>query len=381
MDRISQLTDASRGELTEQVIDDLLDNILRGDIFEDGIFDPNNIRTAIELDSRPVFLEGVVKRLTELGFECSICDTTAILSEIKRRFREILGFDCPPTIQKWIKGTTPGVSEGKSEGRKNNYDLCYALEMNLEDTAKFFIKHYLTLPFNYKNKTDAIFFYCLYHKHPYSVIKQLLDASKRWDSALIEKKEAGNSATLQIGRHITQIETVEEFLDYLSYHCYGNEQQYQVARLKIQELAQKHSFKSIGDRHEKLMGFNYQRRMREKWLKVEFLPKRFTESLPTDGVLSKVLAGKYETYETLRKTLIILKLFDFYNGRVNCDDQEICGNYFDFEEEVNELLASCGFSQLYMRHPFDLLIMLCAYSDDPIRHFHELSEMRYQEPT
>lgn len=376
MDRISQLTDASSGELTKEVFNDLLDNL-----GEDGRFNPNNIATAIELDSRLVFLEGVVKRLNELGFECCIRDTEKILSEINRRFREVLGFKCPRTIQEWIKGTTPSVSEGKTNGKKNNYDLCYALEMNLEDTAEFFVKHYLTLPFNYKNRIDAIFFYCLYHKHPYSVVKRLLDASDGLGSAAVEKEAEIHTSTRQIALHITQIASVEEFLDYLSRHCYGNEQQYHLARTKIQELASKHSFESYADLHNQLMGFYYQNIKREKWKKVENLPKRFIESLPTDGVLSNVLTGEYETYETLRKTLIILKLFDFYliSGRGNCDEQAIWQNSFDFEDEANKLLAECGFSQLYMRHPFDLLIMLCSYSSDPIDSFLDLSEMRYQE--
>lgn len=366
---ISNINEFPNGDLTDIVYEDLC----YGDIFYDEEFDLEDIHVALDLDARPVFLEGVISRLQYIGFDCDYSDTNTILTEIKRRYKDILGIACPRTVQEWIRGTTPGVTE-----RKNNYDLCYALEMNLKDTAEFFLKHYLTLPFNYKDKTDAIFFYCLYHNHPYSVVKQLLDAA-----ATFESQETSHTATLQIGRHLTTITSTEEFLEYLSRHCYGNEQQYQVARKRIQDLASKHSYKSIADLHEQLMGFKYQEIKRQKWKKVKNLPKRFTESLPTDGVLSKVLAGERETYETLRKTLIILKLFDFYppNGREDTDDQSIRDDLYDFYDEVNEALALCGFSQLYMRHPFDWLIIFCANSPDPIGHFLDLSRMRYQEPT
>ena len=365
---ISILSEFPNGEQTEVIFDTLY-----ADVFFDDEFDIDDIQTALALDTRPVFLEGVISRLRTLGFDCDISETSLILTEIKRRYKTHLGITCPRTVQEWIRGTTPGVTE-----RKNNYDLCYALEMNLQETAEFFLKHYLTLPFNYKDTTDAIYFYCLYHRHPYSVVKQLLDAASTF-----ETQAASHTATLQIGRHITTIGSIDEFLVYLEHHCFNNEQQYQVARAKIQEFVSKHSYKSISDLHEQLMGFKYQEIKRQKWTKVHDLPKRFTESLPTDGVLSKVLAGERETYETLRKTLIILKLFDFYPeyGHEDYTAQQICWDLEDFYEETNKLLAQCGFSQLYMRHPFDWLIIFCANSPDPIGHFLELSRMRYQEPT
>lgn len=366
---ISKISTFPNRDLTDIVYEDLC----YGDIFYEQELDLDDIQVATDLDARPVFLEGVVLRLQYLGFQCDPSDKSTILTEIKRRYKEILGFPCPRTVQEWIKGTTPGVTE-----RKNNYDLCYALEMDLNNTAEFFLKHYLTLPFNYKDTTDAIFFYCLYHRHPYSVVKQLLEATDAFDT-----QQTSHTATIQIGRQITAITSIDELLDYLSHHCYSNEQQYQVARKKIQDLASKHSYKSISDLHEQLMGFKYQEIKRQKWVKNRELPRRFTESLPTDGVLSKVLAGQQETYETLRKTLIILKLFDFYpaDGREYTDEQSIRDDLYDFYDEVNETLALCGFSQLYMRHPFDWLMIFCANSPDPIGLFLELSKMRYHEPT
>lgn len=366
---ISTFNEFPNNDLTDIIYEDLC----YGDIFYDDEFDLDDIQIALELDARPVFLEGVIARLRKLGFACDLSDTSSILAEIKQRYIQHLGISCPRTVQEWIKGTTPSVTE-----RKNNYDLCYALEMNLHETAEFFLKHYLTLPFNYKDTTDAIYFYCLYHQHPYSVVTQLLDVA-----ATFKTQDTSNTDTLQIGRHIITIANNEEFIEYLAHHCFSNEQQYQVARAKIQELTRKHSYKSIADLHEQLMGFKYQEIKRQKWQKTKDLPKRFTESLPTDGVLSKILSGERETYETLRKTLVILKLFDFYppNGREDIDDQSIRDDLYDFYDEVNETLTLCGFSQLYMRHPFDWLIIFCANSPDPIGHFLELSRMRYQEPT
>ena len=129
----------------------------------------SGISRAMELEARPVFLEGAAARLTRLGIDCSADDKALMLSEVKRRYKELLGFPCPRTVQEWMRGTTPGVTN-----RRNNYDLCYALEMDLKQTIVFFQKHYLTMPFNVKNKVDAVFMYALYHKKPYSAVTDLL---------------------------------------------------------------------------------------------------------------------------------------------------------------------------------------------------------------
>ena len=110
------------------------------------------VNRAIELDARPVFLEGLSARLTQLGVECSSHDTEIMLSEVKQRYKSVLGKSCPRTVQEWCKGTTLGITN-----RQNNYDLCYALEMDYQQTAVFFQKHYLSLPFIIKAKVDAVF--------------------------------------------------------------------------------------------------------------------------------------------------------------------------------------------------------------------------------
>lgn len=88
-----------------------------------------------------------------------------MLTEVKRQYKEILGISCPRTVQEWIKGNTPGITN-----RRNNYGLCYAFEMDFQQTAVFFQKHCLTMPFNVKSTVDVVFMYALYHKKPYSEV-------------------------------------------------------------------------------------------------------------------------------------------------------------------------------------------------------------------
>lgn len=328
----------------------------------------DGIRRAVEIEECPVFLDGVADRLTQLGISCTTGDKELILTEIRRRYKELLGIPCPRTVQEWIKGTTPGITN-----RRNNYDLCYALEMDFQQTAVFFQKNYLTIPFNAKAKTDAVFMYVLYHKKPYSAVTELLERSSGFVS-----QENAHTSTSQIINVILSTDNDEQFLRYLSEHCYDNEQQFRLAREIIcreTETVQERLMKYESDRIlsperlgsltiEALLGYKYQEGGKKK--KDSSLPKRFSESLPNDVTLGKIINGDVASYELLRKTLMLMKFYNFYYEADNCDPKTIGGNLLDFYEELNNVLISCGFAQLYVRHPFDCLLLYCANSYDPI---------------
>lgn len=328
----------------------------------------SGINSAMEVENRPVFLEGVSARLSQLGIACTAHDTEIMLVEVKKRYKTVLGKNCPRTVQEWCKGTTPGVTN-----RQNNYELCYALEMDYQQTAVFFQKHYLTLPFIVKSKVDAVFMYCLYHKKPYSTVTELLESSKGFVS-----QENAHTSTSQIASVIFETDDDEKFLRYLSEHCYDNKQQFQLARSIINseiETVRSVLLRYEADRIlsperlgsltiEALLGVKYQGQGKKN--KNSKLPKRFTESLPNDVTLGKIMNGDVASYDLLRKTLMLLKLYNFYYEADNCDPNTICSNLMDFYDELNGVLISCGFAQLYVRHPFDCLLMYCANSYDPI---------------
>ena len=328
----------------------------------------SGINRAIELEAQPMFLEGLSERLCELGVSCTINDTDTMLAEVKRRYNDILKKVCPRTVIEWIKGTTPGVTN-----RQNNYELCYALEMDFKQTAVFFQKHFLTLPFNAKSKVDAVFMYCLYHNKPYDAVRKMLDESKCFVS-----QENAHTSTSQIISRIFEIDNDKEFIGYLEDHCYDNEQQFQLARKHIfdevnilQEYLKKYESEQILSTKrlnsltlEKLLGFSYQKT--DKKLKNSSLPKHFTQSLPDDTSFGKILNGDIASYDLLRKTLMLLKFYNFYCYADNDEPDNVYSNLMDFYSELNSVLFSCGFAQLYVRHPFDCLLIYCTNSSDPI---------------
>ncbi|MBR6242717.1 MAG: hypothetical protein IKQ90_04390 [Ruminococcus sp.] len=371
---IKIITELPRDEYTEIIYDDIC--------FGQPInaMDPEDvtkgINRAIELDEQSGFLEGVSERLRQLGIDCTPGDTEIMLAEIRRRYKEILGFPCPRTVQEWIKGTTPGFTN-----RRNNYDLCYALGMDFRQTVEFFQKKYLTLPFIVKSKEDAVFMYCLYHKKPYSKVMELLERSEGFAT-----QADTHTSTSQIAQTILKEDDDEKFLRYLSQHCYGKEQQFRLAKSIInRELETTHKYiirdrpckASTPDRLnsftiEELLGYNYQ--TIDKKSADRKLPKRFTSSLPNDVTLGRIVNGEAVSYELLRKTLMLLKFYNFYHDADNKDPMMIGSNLMDFYDELNASLASCGFAQIYECHPFDCLLLYCANSELPIETLHLVSE-------
>lgn len=351
----------------------------------------DNIQIANELDERNAFLEGVVNRLAFLGCDYECNDIDGILSEIKTRYKKRIGKLPSRTVQEWVRGTTPGTTN-----RQNNYELCYALEMNINETAEFFVKSYFNVPFNYKHNVDAIFYYAIKNNRSYEVINNMLKLS-----AGFKIRKELKTETVDIGRNISEIDDDTEFLQYLSNHCYSNSQQNQVARNYIKELFDEIKL-NIMDKMEEngeqrdisinaIVDMIFEIRYRTnikmnlktsssktKYVKANILPKRFTESLPQNDVLGKILKGEEVSYETLRKTLIILKLYAFYADTINWDDDDIRENGLDFYSQINELLYESGFSPLYVRHPFDYLIIFCSMSLDPVATFGELNKYRYK---
>ena len=191
---------------------------------------------------------------------------------------------------------------------------------------------------------------------------------------------AGTARTAEIGRQIAEIDDDREFLRYLSGHCCSREQQYRTARAEIIRLMDRCGKDTASGLHEEVMGFRYQDTLLARQKRQKLLPKEFTRSLPTDRTFLDIRKGKKETYETMRKTLIILLFYDFYHAAREAaeepDDDTVRSNAEDFYQEANEVLARCGMPLLYERHPFDRLMLFCALKKSPLDAFYGLNDRK-----
>lgn len=328
---------------------------------------------ADDLQARDFFIEGVVEQLKRLGKNYEVSDTDGILKEVKYRYANILGIELPKSVRNWIKKGNPNRAR---EYRKNNYDFCLALEMDYNTTEEFFLKSFLTIPFNYKDRTDAVYFYCMRHGKGYKVIKAMLDEASEFESMNSEEIQ-----TEEIGRNIRDIDDDNEFMKYLKTHCYDKKYQFKTARMKIIDLIEKNKklarASNINELLMKIVGHESQEEY--KGIQKSDLPALFTESFPKNMEISKIVNDKEVTYEVLRKALIIMKFYNFYASRQkgSLSVQEARNDLKEFYTEVNKSMADCGFIQLYLRHPFDWYILHCAKCKEPVITFKTMISKRY----
>lgn len=331
---------------------------------------------ACRLEEKSVFLAGLSERLNALGVVCGPEDRELMLEEVRKRYKSVLGIPCPRTVTEWVRGTVPG-----NTSRRNNFELCLALEMDFVQTADFFRRFYLSLPWGCKSRTDAVFLYCIYHRRPYSSAVMLLEEAKGF-----VPQEKAHTVTAEIFRTILAADDDDRFLDYLSSHCYSSEQQFMTARQKIIEETEQVKERLLSDSYNdrlspdrlnssviaELLNYKYQPDRGSSFL--HRLPERYTSSLPNDVTLGRILNGTAASYETLRKTLMLLHFNNFYSEAVNDSQKKIESNLSDFCSELNDRLELCGFAPIYLGHPFDYILLACANNLEPIVTFYEVNE-------
>ena len=339
----------------------------------------------VELNERKAFIEAVAGYLGDFA----VTDTDAMLKEVQKRYSE-KGIELKKAVKGWFQKEDVSPSTDQAF-RRNLYDFCVAMDMDLNTTAEFFLKAFLTIPFNYKDRDDAIYFYCLKMKKPYSVIKKMLEVA---DTYTPTNKTV--DFTEKIGKDILEISDDEEFLAYLCQNCYDRKHQYTTAKKEIVNLVEKNkakvpgkdndSFYDLGTKKTSallaaILGYRYQGldSAQRKYMKECGLP-----SFPRDGDIDMIISDENEaSFDNLRKTLILMKFYNYYRSyqikkhKLSLDDGENIDCLYDFFDETNEILAKCGFVQMYLRNPFDWIILFCANSRDPIGCLQDFIQKRY----
>lgn len=352
-------------------------------------FDINrNTYSIDDLKESNIFLLGVLKHF---DFEPFVNDDVIekIVEKIDDLYvdREIeYNESVRKRVHQWIRGKKkPSQSQAY---RHNCYDFCIALGMDINETFEFMFKHFQVMPFYYKNRTDAIYYYCILNNRSYDTIVKIRDIAKDFPATNDESVD-----TAYIGRKISEIDNDEEFIEYLKNYCYDDEHQFATAKRNILELLDKckgEDYANVKKDSELLMtitGYNNQTGIKggrhDKGISKSLFPPEFTSSFPDDNVLCKIRNDKKVSDEALRKLLILLSFYHYYKSRENTIRQiqitpEIIKEcYEEFEAECNGKLAKCGYVQLYPRNLYDWHIFNCANSEYPIEALKSLIKQQY----
>lgn len=352
-----------------------------------------------------LFREGIDNRLRELGYAGSQENPKEKVAFLRAQFeKNKVAPVSNATLKNWL--TRDAAPQNNQSGRENVFRLCFALEMDAAQTAKFMLKSYLCRPFNYKNTEEAVYFYCLSNGKSYAEAQRIIGLVERVGHAVPEE----DVYTKQIGEKIAAIRRESDLIDYLAAYTYPKERWHYSARQRIQRLLESCKKFARHDRwnnptdwavgvyvnepevtsNDRLLDIIYNFKATDivsdaKGKRVVSVRKDYDlpEALQKNWVgkqtLYRVMDGENVSDEVYRKTLMILFFYNFYADYYTAErlwygEKEIdCRSvYGEFEEGLDELLESCGYVQSYKRNPFDWLILSCAAAPDPIGRFRDL---------
>lgn len=343
-------------------------------------------------DQSTPFRDGIDERIKSLGFTGYIDSVQEKLAFLQKQFvKNEVDEVSKPTLKNWLTASAPDDS-----GRENVFKLCFALEMNARETIEFFLKKCLTRPFNYKSPSEAVYFYCLLNGKNYQEAKQLIEEMHSMPNT---RKGATERATEEIGAELCQIGNEEELLKYLSLHKYDVDNYHVTATNRIKELRQRcykdasaesewlggeaRSVTSDDELFDAIYGYDSAAMEKEKRnINSSRFPKAIRDCWPNRQLLFNVTKHSARKENVFRKLLILFTFYDYYVNayaaeRKNNRCIDLRSKAEEFEMELDQVLAECGYIQLYKRNPYDWLFYYCSSFQDPISKFRDVIDEYY----
>ena len=348
-------------------------------------------------DLQASFKNGVIERICEIGYADDKDDISKVIDFICSKFKEynisIKKKDEDRTrtdVKNWLSGGAPNDSE---QSRPNVYKLCFALEMDVEQTRVFFLKKYLCRPFNLKNADEAVYYFCLNTGRSYGKAIELIE--KVENLPCVSTTEDIETRLMEIP--LSEITTEDDFLSYMKNHRYDKKEQHNTAfnefNSLVEECKELTGVKSNDALLEQILGYNERNVIvydeesgKDKIFGISKseLPDAIKANFPRPINFSQI-KNREAKDDTYRKMLMILCFFKYYTGLKNAmttagiSETDIdLSEYFDeFEITIDQLLEKCGYVQVYWRNPFDRFVLLCAKQENPLEELKWLLQTYY----
>ncbi len=296
------------------------------------------------------------------------------------------------TFKSWFKGG-PRPKKG-DDSRKSMFALAFVLKLSPDETAELFHKVYLDRAFDYRNKNEIIYYYCLKNQKTWIDANRLIGSVKYNNQKNID----ATVYTSQIKSDVVEIVDEADLLSYIGNHGHNFEKKSVSAKQTVEKLlSEARTFAKMDDIAVERMAYKngkeepvYKERFEgynkdslnftyevitelcvsgEKGTKTLFknsrLPKEIKNRFPEAATLSK----KELTYEELRKLIILLASYSFWTKLMK---QHKLIDINDYIEEINVYLDESGLSLMYYGNPYDWMFLFCALSDHPLDTFRGL---------
>ncbi len=356
-------------------------------------------------DNFPSFSQGLTRLLESHGYQGPLEDAGQKADFLYGKLSGIGVSVSKSTVSDWFTGKhRPALV---SNSRLLMRQICFALSLTLEEAAQFFRQVYYDRFFQCHTIEEAVSYYCLSNRLPYSHAQELLakieafpdkeqasapvftrDIQKRLDgcrtdSMLLSFFQAekhvfaswNTSAQYAIRQLLSRIQGNEKdkrFRKALSKDAACSLKSLRQCSLIFQELFYDKGAGLCGDiKGKNVASLDF---MLDCILhtpngiaKDAAIPQILRTNFPAKKTFSKILneIENSTSYDSIRKCLILLKFYDFW-CRCKLAQDKTPYHFDTYADEMNHLLGECGYGSLYQGNPYDCLFLWAATTEDPL---------------
>ena len=369
------------------------------------------------------FAEGLTELLKRKGYPKSLDHACEMADYLYQKLKGIGSLTTYETVESWFLGThQPKIEFGY---RRQIYEICFAMQLSLNETKWFFQHVYYDRAFNCHTVEESVFYFALKKSLSYPQALQIINIVAGTPAPSFADSEPNYTQFIQ--QQLSDLKSTDELIAFLVHNKNNFEQWNQSAFQKLQALFHElipspDGKKEIDNMKRTIIRKNSVYHVipplaeKSHWglIMQEFfsqissvedldqinkknicsitfvlerilytsagLPKKKTQlpyvvcnNFPSKKTMSDVLSQskmeRLKSYDSIRKMIILLYFYNYWvRVKLHYIDYEPAQLYEIFKDETNSILYQCGYEELYAGNPYDWLFLCAAQAKDPLEY-------------
>lgn len=289
------------------------------------------------------------------------------------------------------RGIRGWSSEHKTIERDTAFRLAFAFGLGIDETCDLFKKICIGRCFDCHAVSEAVYYYCMLNGLSYADAEDIIAKVPKDVKGKITDGEVLYTGNIINDLH--QIGSKDELVNYLTQNAegfgYNNAAATKYIQTLWQEIAGENGLayrnsdlkpnSSVWDIYLHILGLddmemkkniaelNIDRSLKPILKDNKLLHPLAAASFPDREGINRILNGEHLSYERVRKLLILLLFYRFWEQR--------CAKEMDYEEkerciaDINGYLLDVGYPELYCGNPYDWIFYWSLQAYDPLQMF------------
>lgn len=332
------------------------------------------------------FDEAMDDFITEHGYTGDQSDADAKARFIKDKFKSA-NITPPRGIREWF-------TEHRTIERQNGFLLAFAFRLDIAGTRELFRRLCLGLCFDCHTVSEAVYYYCMRNGLSYENAEAVIKSVPKDVKGKISDEIL---YTRNIIEELHRINNLDELTDYLRQNIeqfgYNNATATKYIGRLWNEIAGENGLayrtgvlkpnSSVWSVYLHILGLDDRKKSELRELKTDrslksvlkdnkLLHPLAAESFPDREGINRALNGEHLSHERIRKLLILLLFYRFWERRAaqkgsykaDYNDDDRC------KDDINGCLVEAGYPELYCGNPYDWIFINAMCGDYPLTDFH-----------